>query len=154
MGDNLKVTGGIILQAAEYREKEIEIERMQEKGLLPRGDPQDEVIQIFKIRARKIFLNLPKKDDIIHIKFKRVPHPPFPIWLPSHSSLPSKMMLKLCVCPGVCNSPPSQLRRLSTCGYVLRLTFTWEDRAQMSDADQKQSLFWMMVTGIANLPYF
>ena len=71
--------GGIILQAAEYREKEIEIERMQEKGLLPRGDPQDEVIQLFKIRAREIFLNLPKKDDIIHIKFKRVPRPPFPM---------------------------------------------------------------------------
>ena len=113
--------GGIILQAAEYREKEIEIERMQEKGLLPRGDPQDEVIQLFKIRAREIFLNLPKKDDIIHLEFKRIPRPPFPIWLSSHSSLPSKMMLKLCVCPGVCNSPPSQLRHLSTCGYVLHL---------------------------------
>ena len=121
MGDNLKVTGGIILQAAEYREKEIEIERMREKGLLPRGDPQDEVIQLFKIRAREIFLNLPKKDDIIHLEFKRVPRPPFPIWLSSHSSLPSKMLLKLCVCPGVCNSPPSQLRHLSTCGYVLHL---------------------------------
>jgi hypothetical protein len=79
MGNNLKAMGGIILQAAEYREKENEIERMQEKGLLPRGDPQNEVIQIFKTQARKIFLNLPKKDDIIHIAFKRVPRPPFPM---------------------------------------------------------------------------
>jgi len=79
MGNNLKAMGGIILQAAEYREKENEIERMQEKGLLPRGDPQNEVIQIVKTRARKIFLNLPKKDDIIHIAFKRVPRPPFPM---------------------------------------------------------------------------
>ena len=71
--------GGIILQAAEYREKEIEIERMQEKGLLPRGDPQDEVIQMFKTQAREIFLNLPKKDDIIHVELKRVPRPPFPM---------------------------------------------------------------------------
>ena len=117
---------------------------MEEKGLLPRGDPQDEVIHIFKIRACEIFLNLPKKDDIIHIKFKCVPCPPFPM-LSSHSSLPSKGLLKLFICPGVCNSPPSQLHCLSTCGYVLCLTFTWEDRAQMSNADQKQSLFWMMV---------
>lgn len=56
MSDSLNVLAGIILQAAEYREKELEIERVQEKGLLPRGDPQDEVIQMFKTRAREIFL--------------------------------------------------------------------------------------------------
>lgn len=79
MSDSLNVLAGIILQAAEYREKELEIERMQEKGLLPRGDPQDEVIQMFKTQAREIFLNLPKKDDIIHVELKRVPRPPFPM---------------------------------------------------------------------------
>ena len=68
-----------ILQAMEYRDKELEFERMQDKGLLPRGDPSDEVLQLFQPRAIEIFRNLSKTDDTIHIAFKQVSRPPFPM---------------------------------------------------------------------------
>eukprot|EP00984_Skeletonema_dohrnii_P011929 scaffold4786_cov142-Skeletonema_dohrnii-CCMP3373.AAC.3 len=69
----------ILLQASEYREKQMQIVKMQEKGKLPRGDPSDAVIQSFKPKAIEIFQSLPKKDDAIHIEFKQVPRPPFPM---------------------------------------------------------------------------
>jgi hypothetical protein len=68
-----------MLQAMEYRDKELHFERMQDKGLLPRGDPSDEVLQLFQPRAIEIFQNLSKTDDTIHIAFKQVSHPPFPM---------------------------------------------------------------------------
>jgi hypothetical protein len=68
-----------ILQAMEYRDKELQFERMQDKGLLPRGDPSDEVLQLFQPRAIEIFRNLSKTDDTIHIAFKQVSRPPFPM---------------------------------------------------------------------------
>ena len=88
IGQDLKDMAGEILQATEYRIKELQIMDMQEKGSLPRGDPSDEVIQMFKSHALTIFQSLPKVDDTIHIEFKQVSRPPFPMIV--ISILPSK----------------------------------------------------------------
>ena len=78
-GQYLKSMGQKILQALEYREKELRILDMQEKGLLVRGDPSEKVIQIFKSQALKIVQSLPKSGDTVHIEFTQVSRPPFPM---------------------------------------------------------------------------
>ncbi len=88
IGQDLKETAEEILQAMEYRDRELEIMEMQENGRIPRGDPSDEVLQMFKSHALDIFQNLPKKDDTIHIEFKQVSRPPFPMVVLSF--IPSK----------------------------------------------------------------
>lgn len=75
----MKDLGQKILQAFEYRERELQIIDMQDKGLFPRGDPPEKVIQMFKSLALGIFKSLPKSDDTIHIEFKQLPRPPFPM---------------------------------------------------------------------------
>ena len=78
-GHHLKDMGWRILRALEYRTRELHIIDMQEKGLLQRGDPSEKVIQMFKSHALEIFQSLPKSVDTIHIEFKQVPRPPFPM---------------------------------------------------------------------------
>ena len=43
-----------LLKAWEYREREVELEDMQLKGRVPRGDPSDSVIELFRPNAAKI----------------------------------------------------------------------------------------------------
>jgi hypothetical protein len=88
IGQGLKDMSRKILQAYKYREKELQIMDMHEKGSLPRGDPTDEVVQMFKPHALTIFQNLPQVDDTIHIEFKQISRPPFPMIVISF--LPSK----------------------------------------------------------------
>jgi hypothetical protein len=88
IGQDLKDMAGKIWKATEYRQMELQLIDFQEKGLLPRGDPTDKVLQMFKPHALTIFQNLPKVDDTIHIEFKQIPRPPFPMMVISF--LPSK----------------------------------------------------------------
>lgn len=70
-----------LTQTWEYREKEMLFERMQEKGQIPRGDPSDRVLDMFRPKSLEIFRNLPLASDAMqmHIEFKQVPRSPFPM---------------------------------------------------------------------------
>jgi hypothetical protein len=77
-----------LIQAMKYREMEVEVEKLQQQGVIPRGNPSDSTIQLFRTKADEIFRSLPITNESIHIEYRQVPRAPFPTAV--FALLPSK----------------------------------------------------------------
>ena len=86
-----------LFQAWKYRELEVEFQKLQEQGLVPRGNPSDATIELFRAKASEIFRSLPITSDTIHIEYRQVPRAPFPtvvfVLLPSKQSVVKALRL-------------------------------------------------------------
>jgi len=67
-----------LLQARAYRNMELEFEKLQESGRVPRGDPSDATIELFSKKCEAIFSDLMISSETFHIEYREVPRAPFP----------------------------------------------------------------------------
>jgi len=67
-----------LLRASEYREREVEFEKLQREGRVPGGDPSDATISLFGPKANEIYHSLPASTDVVHIEYRKFPAVPFP----------------------------------------------------------------------------
>lgn len=77
-----------LIQAMKYCDMEVEVEKLQEQGVIPRGNPSDSTIQLFCTKADEIYRSLPIINESIHIEYRQVPRAPFPTAV--FALLPSK----------------------------------------------------------------
>lgn len=68
-----------IVNALEYREKQVDFENMQQRGKVPRGDPSRNTLDMFMPKAFCIFKDIPVVSESMHIEFRQVPRSPYPI---------------------------------------------------------------------------
>jgi hypothetical protein len=68
-----------IVDALEYRDKQVDFEKMQQKGKVPRGDPSPNTLGMFMPKASCIFKAIPIVSESMHIEFRQVPRSPYPI---------------------------------------------------------------------------
>mmetsp|Transcript_35059 Transcript_35059/g.84824 ORF Transcript_35059/g.84824 Transcript_35059/m.84824 type:complete len:1109 (-) Transcript_35059:1667-4993(-) len=68
----------ILLTVLQYRNLEIKFQELQEKGVVPRGDPSNEVMDMFGEKANKIFIDMPTSSDLVHLEYRQIPRHPFP----------------------------------------------------------------------------
>jgi hypothetical protein len=66
-------------QLGKSRVLEMHFEQLQEQGLAPRGDPSNETIELFRVKADEIFKDLSMSSDGVHIEYRQLQRPPFPI---------------------------------------------------------------------------
>lgn len=87
----------VLLKTNEYRSLEIEFQKMQTEGHLPRGDPSSTTIELFRPKACEIFRDLNMNSDVIHIEYREIPRAPFPtivfVILPSSRQILKVMRL-------------------------------------------------------------
>jgi hypothetical protein len=67
-----------IVNAMEYRVKQVDFEKMQQKGKVPRGDPSRNTLGMFMPKASCIFKDIPIVSESMHIEFRQVPRSPYP----------------------------------------------------------------------------
>jgi hypothetical protein len=62
-----------------HRNLQTEYEERVNKGLAPRGKPNDDAIKLFQSKALEIFQSLPVGDTLVHVEFREAPRLPFPV---------------------------------------------------------------------------
>lgn len=68
-----------LLAMTEYRELELAFEKLQRSGDLPRGDPDDKVIEMFAVKSQQLLRDMPVSSDLVHIEYRQIPRSPFPM---------------------------------------------------------------------------
>lgn len=68
-----------LLALLEYMKLEITVREAQEYGTIPKGDPDDETLELFGKKLDVIYRDIPVASFVLHLEYRQISRVPFPI---------------------------------------------------------------------------